>query len=154
MNRNAHALSAAHSYWHRRLKEHVYPTHCEHARVHSTVYGFHSNNRGYDLQSTTFTPFSHRRWMRICPEQSGIVWICVKQLPTQSSQSENYSNKDMLMVELHSFNQTFESEWILIEEAHLQSHTAINIVHLNSFIVLDTEESWHGWQRKILTFNQ
>lgn len=53
-----------------------------------------------------------------------IVWICVKQLSTQSSESENYSNKDIVMVQFHCFNQTLEFEWILIEEAHLQSHVA------------------------------
>lgn len=56
--------------------------------------------------------------------EESFVRICVKQLSTQSSQSENYSNKDIIMVQFHCFNQTFESEWILIEEEHLQSHVA------------------------------
>lgn len=50
-----------------------------------------------------------------------ILKICVKQLSTQS---ENDSNKGVVMAEFQGFNQFFVFEWDLIEEARLQNYVA------------------------------
>lgn len=141
MNRNAQSPSAAHGHWRRRKHRRIVRL-CTDAHTHSTIYVLHSNNRQNAPQGTNSTAFDHRRWMDILVRlRFEPLWICVKQLSTQSGQSENYSNKDIIIVQFYCFNQTFEFEWNLIEEAHLQSLVAQwswNIMPLNSFIVADT----------------
>ena len=100
---------------------------CRTVRTHiSTTYVFHSNNGGNALWSTGFTAFGHGRWEDI-PVRSWFenrTNLCQTIINTIWSIEKDYSNKDMIMVQFHSFNQTLEFECILIEEARSQSHVA------------------------------
>lgn len=86
VSRNARSLSAAHGHGRRRISTHVLYSYVR-THTHSTIYVFHSNKRGNALESTDYY---------YSPLATGGESIYVKQLSTQSSQSEIYSNKDVI----------------------------------------------------------
>lgn len=121
--RNAQMLSAAHRY--RRRRKHIRIIHYvsyvwTHTQHHICISQQQREKCSWEYQFYSFRPQEVKKYASTL-----MVWICiiyVKQLSWQSGQSENYSNKDTVMVQFHYFNQTSEFEWILIEEARSQSH--------------------------------
>lgn len=129
MNRNAQWLSLLNTVPNGDRSTHVSHSYAwvgTHTCTHTALYKYFTATKEEMFSRVPILqPLVYKRWRHI-PVHAWleILRLYVKQLSGQSGQSENYSNKDIIMVQFHCFNQTFESEWILIEEARLQSHLA------------------------------